>query len=131
MTDPSVRTWWSEYFEPLDRRLQLEVINPVLTKIHRFDGSSAARNIIGQPASTLDPAAWLRQGAIVIVSTARGTVGENAAALIGSTLVNLVTLAVAEQARLDPAARRPIGAVRPARGVSASPAVGGHAGSPG
>ena len=108
VTDPSVRTWWSEYFEPLDRRLQLEVINPVLTKIHRFDGSSAARNIIGQPASTLDPAAWLRQGAIVIVSTARGTVGENAAALIGSTLLNLVTLAVAEQARLDPAARRPI-----------------------
>ena len=69
---------------------------------------SYGRNIIGQPASTLDPAAWLRQGAIVIMSTARGTVGENAAALIGSTLLNLVTLAVAEQARLDPATRRPI-----------------------
>jgi uncharacterized protein DUF87 len=108
VTDPSVRNWWSEYFEPLDRRMQLEVINPVLTKIHRFDGSTTARNIIGQPASTLDPGAWLRQGAIVIVSTARGIVGENAAALIASTILNLVALAVAEQARLHPAARRPI-----------------------
>ena len=44
----------------------------------------------------------------MIVNTARGTVGENAAALIGSTLLNLVTLGVAEQARLEPEARRPI-----------------------
>jgi hypothetical protein len=50
----------------------------------------------------------LRHGSIVIVNTARGTVGDNAAALIGSTLLNLVTLAVAEQARLHAAARWPI-----------------------
>ena len=108
IADPSVRTWWSDYFEPLDRRLQLEVINPVLTKIHRFEGNTAAQHIVGQPASTIDPGAWLRDGNIVIVNTARGVVGDNAAALIGSTLLNLVTLAVAEQARLEPAARRPI-----------------------
>ena len=106
--DPSVRAWWSDYFEPLDRRFQLELINPVLTKIHRFEGNTAARHIVGQPASTVDPGAWLRDGNVVVASTARGVVGDNAAALIGSTLLNLVTLAVAEQARLEPAARRPI-----------------------
>src|SRR5207248_3326715 len=108
VTDPSVRAWWSDYFEPLDRRFQLELINPVLSKIHRFEGSTAARQIVGQPASTIDPSAWLRDGSVVIVNTARGTVGDNAAALIGSTLLNLVTLAVAEQARLQPGARWPI-----------------------
>jgi hypothetical protein len=51
-----------------------------------------------QATSTVDPAGWLREGAIVIVNTARGIVGENAAALIGSTLLNLATLAVAEGA---------------------------------
>src|SRR5207302_10531248 len=38
VTDPSVLAWWSDYFEPLDRRFQLELINPVLSKIHRFEG---------------------------------------------------------------------------------------------
>ena len=108
VTDPGVRAWWSDYFEPLERRFQQELVNPVLSKIHRFEGSRAARHIVAQPASTVDPSAWLRDGAIVIVNTARGTVGDNAAALIGGTLLNLVTLAVAEQARLDPAARAPI-----------------------
>jgi hypothetical protein len=108
VTDPGVRAWWSDYFEPLDRRFQLELINPVLSKIHRFEGSTAARLIVGQPKSTIDPSAWLREGGIVVVNTARGTVGDNVSALIGSTLLNLVTLAVAEQARLAPGQRWPI-----------------------
>lgn len=106
--EPIIRAWWADYFDSLERRFQLEVINPVLTKVHRFQGSTPARNIIGQAASTIQPAAWLRDGSIVIVNTARGIIGENAAALIGSTLLNLVTLGVAEQARLMADARRPI-----------------------
>jgi hypothetical protein len=108
VSDPGVRAWWSDYFEPLERRFQQELVNPVLSKIHRFEGSRAARHIVAQPASTVDPSVWLRDGGIVIVNTARGTVGDNAAALIGGTLLNLVTLAVAEQARLDPRSRAPI-----------------------
>jgi hypothetical protein len=106
--EPSIRAWWSDYFEPLDRRFQMELINPVLSKIHRFEGSTAARHIVGQPVSTIDPSAWLRDGGVVIVNTARGTVGDNAAALIGSTLLNLVTLAIAEQAGVQVGNRWPI-----------------------
>lgn len=105
ITDHSVRAWWAEYYDGLDKRLQQEVANPILSKIHRFDGSVAARQIIGQAASTIDPAGWVRDRKIVLVSTARGTIGENAAALIGSTLLNLTALAVAAQADLAPAAR--------------------------
>jgi hypothetical protein len=108
LQDPTIRTWWETYFDTLERRFQLEVINPVLTKVHRFDGSTHARHIVGQPSSTIDPSTWLREGAIVIVNTARGTVGESAAALIGSTLLNLVTLAVAAQASINSDARHSI-----------------------
>ncbi|MGG7381517.1 hypothetical protein ACQ7B2_23185, partial [Escherichia coli] len=90
--DPVVRRWWSEYFDKLDNRLRSEIINPVLTKIHRFQGTRAAQNIVGQPVSTLDPMSWLRDGAVVVVNTGRGMLGDNAAALIGSTLLNLVSL---------------------------------------
>jgi hypothetical protein len=108
ISDPTIRTWWAGYFDRLEHRLQLEVINPVLTKVHRFQATTEARNIAGQSASTVDPLAWVREGAIVIVNTARGIVGENAAALIGSTLLNLATLGIAEQARLPSGRRRAI-----------------------
>jgi hypothetical protein len=106
--DPDLKRWWAEYFDSMDKRFLLEVINPVLTKIHRYTGNTPARQIVGQSASTIDPSVWLRDAAIVIVNTARGTIGENAAGLIGSTLLNLVTLAVAEQAAVQSTARWPI-----------------------
>lgn len=99
---------WYDYYEHLDSRFRDEVINPVLTKIHRFSGTSAAHNMVVQPASTVDPSGWIRDGAIVVVHTARGVIGENAAALIGSTLVNLVSLAVADQASLVSEDRRSV-----------------------
>jgi hypothetical protein len=108
VADPAIRAWWTGYYDQLDRRLQLEVVNPVLTKVHRFEGSRAARQIVGQPRSTVDPGAWVRDGAIVVVNTARGRVGEDTAGLVGGTLLNLVALAVSEQVALDPAQRRSI-----------------------
>jgi len=107
-SDPVIRSWWADYFDKLDHRLQMEIINPVLTKVQRFAGSRTARAIIGQPRSTIDPADWLRRGAIVIVNGAKGVVGEDTAALVGGTLINLVALVVGEQAALSPTQRRPV-----------------------
>ena len=106
VADPVVRAWWSGYFDLLDRRLQIEIINTVQTKVQRFAGSRAARAIVGQPRSTIDPAGWLSSGAILVVNTAKGTVGEDTAALVGGTLINLVCLLVGEQAGLPEKRRR-------------------------
>lgn len=57
VSDPVIRGWWSSYFEPLDRRLRIEIINPVQTKISRFAGQRIARSIVGQPRSTIDASA--------------------------------------------------------------------------
>jgi hypothetical protein len=106
VTDAVVKAWWSGYFDLLDRRLQVEIVNPVQTKVQRFAGSRAARAVVGQPRSTIDPADWLRSGAIVLINTAKGTVGEDTAALIGGTLLNLVALAIGDQAGLAQTDRR-------------------------
>lgn len=105
VADPVVKAWWSGYFDLLDRRLQIEISNPVQTKVQRFAGSRVARSIVGQPRSTIDPAIWLRDGAVVIANTAKGSVGEDTSSLIGATLLNLVALTIGEQARLDPGRR--------------------------
>ncbi len=106
ITDPVISAWWLGYFDRLDRRLQTEVINPVATKVQRFAGSYAGRAVVGQPRSTIDPLSWLRGGAVVIVNTAKGVVGENTAALVGGCIVNLVGLLVGEQASLAAHRRR-------------------------
>ena len=108
VSDPVIRGWWSGYFDRLDRRLQGEIINPVQTKVSRFAGQQAARAIVGQARSTIDPSGWLSSGAIVVVNTTKGTIGEDTAALIGGTLINLVGLLVGEQARLPERRRRPV-----------------------
>ena len=108
VTDPVIHAWWAGYFAPLDRRAQLDIVNPVLTKVNTFAGTWAARAVVGQPRSTIEPAAWLRDGAIVCVNTAKGTVGAETAALVGGTLINLVGLAVAAQAGLPPEERRAV-----------------------
>ena len=109
--DPMIRAWWTGYFDQLGLRLQVEIINPVLTKVSRFTGSYAGRAVVGQPRSTLDPASWLRDGAVVIVNTAKGVVGEDVAALVGGCIINLVGLVVGEQAALPPGQRRPVSVV--------------------
>ncbi len=108
VADPAIHGWWRDYFAPLDRRFQLEIINPVLSKVHRFQGSRATSAIVGQPRSTIAPRDWLARRAVVLVNTGRGTVGEGTAALIGATLVNLVALTVANQAAVPADRRAPI-----------------------
>ena len=108
VADPVITYWWSGYLGQLDRKFQLEVINPVQSKTNRYAALTAARAIVGQPRSTVDPRAWLRDGAIVIINTARGVVGEDTAALLGGTLINLAALVVGEQAALPAAERRPV-----------------------
>ena len=95
-------------FDLLDRRLQIEITNPVQTKVQRFAGRRAARSSWGSRPRPSTRRAWLRDGAIVIVDAAKGAVGEDTAALVGATLLNLVALAVGEQAALAPGARRPV-----------------------
>jgi type IV secretion system coupling TraD/TrwB family protein len=63
---------------------------------------------VGQARSTIDPSGWLSSGAIVVVNTAKGTVGEDTAALIGGTLINFVGLPVSEQVQLPESRRRPV-----------------------
>jgi hypothetical protein len=107
-SDPVIRQWFDGYFEPLERRYQMEIINPVQTKVHKYLGSRVARQIVGQPRSTIDFRELVATGKLVIVNLNAFDVGEDTAALIGGTLVNLAARAIAGQALLAPAARKAV-----------------------
>ena len=107
-SDPVIRQWFDGYFEPLERRYQMEIINPVQTKVHKYLGSRVARQIVGQPRSTIDFRQLVADGKLVIVNLNAFDVGEDTAALIGGTLVNLAARAISGQALMAPDARKPV-----------------------
>lgn len=106
--DGRILAWWRDYFDRLDPRFRTEVIDPVQSKIKRLDASFASRHILGQPCSTVNLAAGLRPGSIIIIHTAAGTLGHDTAALLGGTFLNLIVAAIAAQAQLPPAQRVPV-----------------------
>jgi hypothetical protein len=108
VSDPSIKQWFDDYFDPLEPRLRQEVINPVQTKVHRYLGSLVARQIVGQPRSTIDFRQFVAERKIVLINLHAFDVGEDVAALIGGTLFNLAARAVSAQSALPPERRQAV-----------------------
>jgi hypothetical protein len=98
--------WWQHYYEPMDAHQQREITSSVITKLSKFASSRVARRILGQPRSTLDLREIVRQGKLLLVSTASGVVGADLSELIGIVLLGLFEAALAEQAFLPFEQRR-------------------------
>jgi hypothetical protein len=103
--DPYLVRWWYLYYDPLSPYMQRDRSDPVLSKVARFE-SYVARRIVGQSQSTLDLARCIREEQIVLVSLAKGVVGEEIAHLLGATMLSLVHLALEEQAGQAQAERK-------------------------
>lgn len=95
--DQTLWSWWRNNYDNLGRAFQLQVATPVTTKVGRFEVTEAARLTLGQPQSTINPRALLRDGGVLVVNTAVGLLGEGGSALIGATLLNLLGLIVEDQ----------------------------------
>jgi len=106
--DPVIRHWFEGYFEALDPKLRMEVINPVQTKVHKYLGSQVARQIVGQSRSTVDFRQLIAEHKVVIVNLNAFDVGEDVAALVGGTLLNLAARAISAQAVLPAQARKAV-----------------------
>lgn len=98
--------WWQHYYEPMDAHQQREITSSVITKLSKFASSRVARRILGQPRSTIDLREVVRQGKLLLVSTASGVVGADLSELIGIVLLGLFEAALAEQAAVPFEQRR-------------------------
>jgi hypothetical protein len=106
--DPVIRDWFEGYFDALDTRQRLEIINPVQTKVHKYLGNLVARQIVGQPRSTIDFRQMIERNQIVLVNLNAFDVGEDVAALVGGTLLNLAARAISSQATMPPDQRQSV-----------------------
>ncbi len=104
--DPALEAWWRDNYTFAGPTLQQQTANPVTSKIGRFTVTEASRLVLGQPRSTFDPREVIRDGGVLVINTAVGTLGEGAASLVGATMLNLLGLLVEEQVALPAEQRR-------------------------
>ena len=103
--DQTLWAWWHDNYDQVGRAFQQQIANPVTTKVGRFQVTEAARLTLGQAQSTFNPRALLRDGGVLVVNSAVGLLGEGGAALIGATILNLLSLIVEDQIEVPEAER--------------------------
>jgi len=104
--DADILEWWSGYYERMYQNLQIDVINPVQTKIHRFSTHATIRGVVAQSRSTINFRELLAERRILLVNTATGVIGPDAGGILGAVIVDYINFAVREQMAIpDPSAR--------------------------
>ncbi len=106
VTDPYLREWWTRVFKGWNHETRADALAPVQTRLSYYASSKRARAILGQPRSTIDVRQSIRDGGILLVSTAQGVVGRDVAALTGASILNLVDAVIREQGSLPREKRR-------------------------
>ena len=106
VSDPYLLEWWARDFGGWRREYSAEALAPVQTRLSYYASSRRARAILGQRRSTIDLRRTILDGGVLLVSTAQGTAGKDVAALVGSSVLNLVDAVIREQGELSPEQRR-------------------------
>jgi energy-coupling factor transporter ATP-binding protein EcfA2 len=107
VTDTETLRFWLEEFPSYTKSLRSEAIAPVLNKVGQIAASPHLRLILGQVAPRLDLAFTMNNRRILVANLAKGTIGEQAANLLGSLLVSHLQLIAMERGALPPARRIP------------------------
>ncbi|MEI6238575.1 MAG: type IV secretory system conjugative DNA transfer family protein, partial [bacterium] len=98
VTDPSVKSFWTEEFAKYTERMAAEAVPAIQNKIGQFTSNALIRNMIGQPRSSFDIRKMMDDRKIIIVNLSKGRVGEQNANLIGGMLITKIYLAAMSRA---------------------------------
>lgn len=101
VTDPSVKSFWTDEFAKYGDRYMQEAGASIQNKIGQFITNPLVRNIIGQPKSTFDIRDIMDSRKIMIINLSKGRVGEMNANLLGSMLVTKIYLGAMSRADVE------------------------------
>jgi type IV secretory pathway TraG/TraD family ATPase VirD4 len=106
VTNGPVREFWLQEFEQYTKAFRTEAIAPVQNKIGAFLANEYLHRILVQPRSSFDFRKVMDEGKILLVNLAKGRLGEESAALLGSLLVSHLELVGLSRADIPEQARR-------------------------
>jgi hypothetical protein len=107
VTDSETLRFWHEEYPSYTKVQRAEAAAPILNKAGQFTASPHLRLILGQVAPSLDLAFTMNNRRILIANLAKGTIGEQAANLLGSLLVSHMQLVAMERGVLPSEQRIP------------------------
>lgn len=106
LDDPvGLRPFWDEYSQ-LSQSQRLQMVGPVLNKLRAYLLRPTVRNILGQSRSTVEFADIINNRGILLVSLAKGLIGEDISRLLGAFIVARIWSAAIGRIAL-PAHQRP------------------------
>jgi hypothetical protein len=105
--DPVLESVWS-WFDGLSGPARSEVIAPLMNKLRAFTLRRQLRRVIGQADSPLDLDRIVRSRSILLISLAKGSIGADAAALLGSAIISRLWQAVAGRVSIPAQSRTPL-----------------------
>lgn len=106
VTDPVVKTFWTDEFSNYSEKFRTEAIAPIQNKVGQFIASSIIRNIVGQSKSSFDPRQIMDDGKILIMNLSKGRVGEENSALLGAMMITKIQLAAMSRVDIPEDRRR-------------------------
>lgn len=106
VTDPKVNDFWINEFSTYQSGFRTQAIAPVLNKVGAFLTSPLVRNIVGQAKAKVNFRTLIDHGKILIANLAKGAVGEENQALLGSLILTKLQLAAMERVDVEEEQRR-------------------------
>src|SRR4051812_14386126 len=106
VTDPVVRSFWTNEYAGYSDSFRTEAISPIQNKIGKALMEPRLRNMLAQPKSTITLRRLMDEGAIVIVNLSKGRLGGSTAHLIGALLTTAIAQAALSRADIPPRDRR-------------------------
>ncbi len=100
VSDPVVRSFWTQEYETWRDQFRNEAIVPIQNKVGQFLNTGFVRNIVGQPTSTINIADIMNNQKILLVNVSKGRIGEDNAALLGAMIITKIQLAAMERVRI-------------------------------
>lgn len=106
VSNEEVRAFWRDEYERYSPGFRSVVAAPLQNKVGAFLSDPLLRTILASEQSSIDLAATMDEGRVLLVNLARGRMGEGPAALIGALLVAVLGLSAFRRASQLPAERR-------------------------
>ncbi|MCW3073496.1 MAG: ATP-binding protein [Flaviaesturariibacter sp.] len=107
VTQMHVYAFWKTEFDKYLPSFRTEAITSILNKTGVFITSDVLKNIVGQKKNTIDIQTVLKEKKILIINVAKGVVGEEVSAILGSFLVTAIQVASLSRASLQESQRTP------------------------
>lgn len=90
LEDPVVKNFWTQEFASWNEKFDNEAIIPIINQVGQFIANDYIRYVVGQPHSAFDFAQVMQEGKILIINLAKGKLGEENTALLGSMLITKI-----------------------------------------